>query len=163
MGPTCYIFFEREPVEKNIMLLPPGDRKMGLFREEELLISVIQGVIIAGGILTLYYFFMEANYSTEETRTIVFTTLVLSNIFLTFANRSFSENFTKTIFYKNNLAPWVIIISVFFLAAIHLIPFIRNIFQLAPITTGNFWLCTAVAFASVMWFELYKTHLKLVK
>lgn len=163
MGPTCSIFFEREPVEKDIMLLPPRDRKMGLFRGDELLISIIQGVIIAGGVLTLYYFFMNADYSIEETRTIVFTTLIAANIFLTFANRSFTENFTKTIFYKNNLAPWVIVISISFLAAIHLIPFIRDIFQLASITSGNFWICLGVAFFSVMWFELYKTNLKQVK
>ncbi len=163
MGPTCSVFYEREPVEKNIMLLSPRDRKMGLFLEDELLISIVQGIIIAGGVLTLYYFFMENNYSVAETRTIVFTTLILSNILLTFANRSFNENITKTIFYKNNLAPWLIIISVFFLAAIHLIPFIRDIFQLTPITMSNFWLCIAVAFAAVMWFEVYKTHLRQVK
>jgi Ca2+-transporting ATPase len=157
MGPTCSIFFEREPVEKNIMQLPPRDRKLGLFRDEELLISIVQGVIISGGVLTLYYFYMESNHSIEETRTIVFTTLVLSNIFLTFVNRSFTENFTQTIFYKNNLAVWVFIISILFLVLIHFIPFVREIFQLVPITSGDFWLCTAVAFAAVMWFEMYKT------
>jgi Ca2+-transporting ATPase len=157
MGPTCSIFFEREPVEENMMQVPPRDRAMGLFRKDELLISIIQGTIIAGGVLTLYYFFMTNQYSLTETRTIVFTTLVLSNIFLTFANRSFSENFAKTIFYKNNLAPWVLIISVLFLTAIHLVPFIRDIFSLAPVTAGSFWLCAAVSFASVMWFEMYKT------
>ena len=163
MGPTCSIFFEREPVEKNIMLVPPRDRKMGLFREDELLISIVQGVIIAGGILTLYYFFMKADLSIEETRNIVFTTLIASNIFLTFVNRSFTENFTRTIFYKNNLAPWVIIISISFLASIHLVPFVRDIFQVAQISFADLLLCLGVAFASVMWFELYKTNLKLVK
>jgi Ca2+-transporting ATPase len=158
MGPTCSIFFEREPVEKDIMLLPPRNRKMGLFRHDELLISIIQGIVIAGGVLALYYFYMKENYSVEETRTIVFTTLVLSNIFLTFTNRSFSENFTKTIFYKNNLAPWVIIISILFLVVVHLIPFVRDIFQLTTITIGDFCLSIVVGFAAVMWFEIYKTN-----
>lgn len=163
MGPTCSIFFEREPVEKNIMLLPPRERKMGLFRENELLISIIQGVIIAGGVLALYYFFMKENYSVAETRTIVFTTLVLSNIFLTFVDRSFTENFTRTIFYKNNLAVWIFIISVFFLSAIHLVPFIRDIFQLAPIDVNDILICAVVSFVSVMWFEVYKMNLRPVK
>ena len=163
MGPTCSIFFEREPVEKEIMLLPPRDRKMGLFRDNELFISIVQGIVIAGGILVLYYFYMKADYSIEETRTIVFTTLVLSNIFLTFANRSFNENFAKTIFYKNNLAPWVVIISLLFLAAIHLVPFFNHLFLLTPIVKADFWLCAGVAFVSVMWFEVYKTLLILVK
>lgn len=145
------------------MLLPPRDRKMGLFRDNELLISIVQGIVIAGGILVLYYFYMRADYSIEETRTIVFTTLVLSNIFLTFANRSFNENFAKTIFYKNNLVPWVVIISLLFLAAIHLVPFFNHLFLLTPIVTADFWLCAGVAFVSVMWFEVYKTYLNLIK
>ncbi len=157
MGPTCSIFFEREPVERDIMLLPPRDRTMGLFQNNELLVSILQGVIIAVGVLMLYYFYMKGNYTIEETRTIVFTTLVLSNIFLTFANRSFSENFTKTIFYKNNLAPWLLAISVFFLSLILFIPFFTQLFQLKRIANVDLWLCAGVAFVSVMWFELYKT------
>ena len=161
MGPTCSVFFEREPVEENIMQIAPRDRSVGLFRRDELFISIFQGIIIAAGVLILYYLFMMHNYSISEIRTIVFTTLVLSNIFLTFANRSFNENLIKTIFYKNNLAPWVIIISVLFLAVIHLIPFIRDIFQLSPIPASNFLICIGVSFISVMWFEVYKTYLKL--
>lgn len=161
MGPTCSIFFEREPVEENIMQMAPRDRTMGMFRKDEIFISVLQGIIIAAGVLILYFLFMNHHYTISETRTIVFTTLVLSNIFLTFANRSFSENLSKTIFYKNNLAPWVLIISVLFLAVIHLIPFIRDIFQLSPVPASDFLICAGVAFISVMWFEVYKTFLKL--
>jgi Ca2+-transporting ATPase len=157
MGPTCSIFFEREPVEKDIMLLPPRDRNLGLFRGHELLISIIQGIVIAGSILAVYYFYMNAGYSIEQTRTMVFTTLVMSNIFLTFVNRSFSENISKTIFYKNNLAPWVLIISVLFLALIHIVPFFNHLFLLAQISGTHLWVCAGVAFVSVMWFELYKT------
>lgn len=157
MGPTCSIFFEREPVEKNIMLFPPRERKTGLFRNRELLVSIVQGLAITAGILFLDFYYMNSGHTIEETRTMVFTSLVISNIFLTFANRSFSENISKTIFYKNNLAPWILIISIFFLAAIHLIPFFNELFRLTQITPGAFLICTAVAFVSVMWFELYKT------
>jgi Ca2+-transporting ATPase len=45
MGPTCSIFFEREPAERNNMLLGPR-QKSGLFTTEELMISIIQGAII---------------------------------------------------------------------------------------------------------------------
>lgn len=159
MGPTCSIFFEKEPVEETIMQQTPRERNSGLFTREELLISVVQGIIIALAGLILYYYFMNHGSSLEQTRTIVFTTLILSNVFLTFANRSF----TKTIFYtsrfKNRLVPVILIISAFFLAALHWIPAIRNLFQLAAIPPGQFWLCLGVAFAAVMWFEVYKTDL----
>jgi P-type Ca2+ transporter type 2C len=159
MGPTCSIFFEREPVEANIMQQKPRQRNGGLFTKEELLISVVQGIIIATAVLVLYYYFMQNNYSIGQTRTIVFTTLILSNVFLTFTNRSFTKTMFYTLRYKNNLAPVLLIISAVFLAVLHFVPAVRNLFQLAGISTGEFWLCAVVAFASVMWFEVYKTDL----
>jgi Ca2+-transporting ATPase len=157
MGPTCSIFFEKEPVEENIMQLTPRDRKSGLFTKGELLVSVVQGIVISAGGLFLYYYFMNEGAGLEQTRTMVFTTLIISNVFLTFADRSFTKNIYYTSRYKNNLAPVILVISAIFLAALHWIPAIRNLFQLTQITTGQFWLCFGVALASVMWFEIYKT------
>jgi len=158
MGPTCSIFFEREPVEKNLMLLPPRNRAIRLFSVDELLVSIVQGLIITAGVLTLYFVFMQ-RHSIGETRTIVFTTIISANVFLTFADRSFTENIFQTIRYKNNLAAVVVIISSLFLASLHLVPAVRNLFQLAQVTLSEFMLCLAVAFVSVMWFEMYKTGL----
>ena len=159
MGPTCSIFFEKEPVEENLMQLIPRERNGALFSREELLISVVQGVFIAAGSLGLYYYFMDSGAGLEQVRTIVFTTLILSNVFLTFVTRSFTKTIYYTIRRKNNLAPLIVIVSAAFLSAIHLIPFFRNLFQLTTITAGQFWLCIAIAIASVMWFEVYKTDL----
>lgn len=159
MGPTCSVFFEREPVEEHIMLQPPRKRSISLFQQDELLISIIQGLIITIGVLWIYHFSMYLDDTINEIRTMVFTTLIISNIFLTFTNRSFTENFTKTIHYKNNLAPWILLISLAFLAALHLLTPIREMFGLAPVPVTGFLLCTGVAFVCVAWFEVYKTHL----
>ncbi len=159
MGPTCSIFFEREPIEENNMLQQPRGKNYGLFTREELLISIIQGVIIALCTLSLYYYFMNQGASIEETRTIVFTTLILSNVFLTFTNRSFNKTIYYTCKYKNTLAPFILLISALFLACLHLIAPVRHLFQLSVISSAEFWLCLSVAFAGVMWFEVYKMDL----
>jgi P-type Ca2+ transporter type 2C len=156
MGPTCSVFYEREPVESQIMQLHPRNRKKGLFTTKELLISVIQGLIIAAGVLLLYFFFMMNGATTEKTRTIVFSTLLLSNVFLTFANRSFTETMYHTWRYKNKLAPLLLLISAIFLALMHGVPAVRNLFGLSLISMREFFLCTGVALISVLWFELYK-------
>ncbi len=156
MGPTCSIFFEREPVEGSIMQVPPREKHHSIFSTGELLHSIVQGLVIAAAVLSLYYYFMKNGASTEEIRTIVFTTLLLSNIFLTSVNRSFTKTVFYTARYKNNLAPVILIISAAFLSAMHFIPAVRNFFQLIPIRWDSFWLCFGVAFASVMWFEVYK-------
>ncbi|AEV98248.1 hypothetical protein A4D02_23185 [Niastella koreensis] len=159
MGPTCSIFFEREPVEENIMILPPRERSFSLFEQDELLISIVQGLMITIGVLWLYHFSMTNGASFYHTRTLVFTTLVISNIFLTFTNRSFTQNLTKTIRYKNRLAPWIVLISVLFLVVINFVPAIQSIFGLSAITFTNLLLCTGIAFVAVIWFEVYKTNL----
>jgi P-type Ca2+ transporter type 2C len=159
MGPTCSVFFEREPVDKNIMLAPPRRRRLGLFEQGELLISVVQGLVITIAVLWLYYFSVYQGASLETTRTMVFTTLIISNIFLTFTNRSFTENITKTIRYKNDLALWVLLLSLLFISVIHLVAPVRNLFGLVPVQFTGFLLCTGTALVSVGWFELYKTHL----
>lgn len=163
MGPTCSIFFEKEPIEESTMFSAPRNRKAGLFTSKEILISIIQGVLITAGVLVLYYIFMVNGHGIKETRTIVFTTLILCNVFLTFASRSFTKTMFDTSRYKNNLAPAVILVSAIFLLLLHFIPAVQNLFQLAPITSFEFWLCFSVAFVSVMWFEVYKMGLKKVR
>ncbi|MBL7745263.1 MAG: cation-translocating P-type ATPase [Chitinophagaceae bacterium] len=160
MGPTCSIFYEREPVEETIMQTTPRSRRTGLFTKEELLISIVQGLMITAGVLILYYIFMTDGHSIEETRTVVFNTLILSNVFLTFAGRSFTRTIYYTSQYRNNLAPVVLVASIIFLALMYFVPAVRELFQLAPITSFDFWVSFGVAFVSVMWFEVYKMGLR---
>ena len=159
MGPTCSIFFEKEPMEDDLMLQYPRNRKGGLFNGEELSISLVQGVSIAAAVLMLYYFYMKNGSSIAETRTIVFTALILCNVFLTFAARSFTRNIWYTSKYPNPLVPALLLLSALFLLAIHFVPFVRELFQLAAISNRHFWICFVTAFASVAWFEVYKTNL----
>ncbi|GAA3918215.1 HAD-IC family P-type ATPase [Chitinophaga oryziterrae] len=158
MGPTCSLFYEKEPVEYNLMRLPPRKTSRSLFNSNEMIISIVQGLIIAAGVLTLYNISM-GYYSLEETRTLVFTSLLFSNIFLTFTNRSFTENITKTMKYHNPLAPVIIAVSLVFIAIILFVPPVRTLFGLATISPFLFFLCLVTGFATVAWFEVYKTNL----
>ncbi|HEY8920658.1 MAG TPA: cation-translocating P-type ATPase, partial [Chitinophaga sp.] len=152
MGPTSSIFFEREPVEASDNGAAGALNRRGLFSREELAVTLVQGCIITVCVLLFYYYFMQ-RASVETTRTIVFTLLLIANTFLTFTNRSFTENITRTIQYKNNLAAAVFVSSLLFLAAIHFIPVVRKLFGLAPISLQAFGLCLLAAFAAVAWFE----------
>jgi P-type Ca2+ transporter type 2C len=159
MGPTCSIFFESEPAEKDNMLAGPRSRTAKLFTANELLTGIVQGLVITAGVLFLYYVFMNNHHSIEETRTMVFTTLIVSNVFLTFASRSFTKTMYYTSRYKNRLVPVIIIVSVALLLLLHLVPAIRHLFQLAPVSFGDFLLSSGVAFVCVMWFEVYKMEI----
>jgi P-type Ca2+ transporter type 2C len=156
MGPTCSIFFEREPVEANLMSDKPRPSTQNIFSGKELGMSILQGLVISAGLLTLYYYFMMRGHELRYIRTIVFNTLILSNIFLTLTNRSFTASFVKTLNYRNVLTPWVIFISLGFLSAINMIPFLRDVFQLSRLTNYHYFVCILVGLISVGWFELYK-------
>lgn len=159
MGPTCSVFFEREPLEERAMNERPRGRHMILFEKNEMFISVLQGLIIAAGVLSVYYFSGLNGRGAGETRAMVFTTLLISNLFLTFTNRSFTENITRTIRYKNNLAVWIWLLSLTLIASIHLVGAVRNVFGFSTISMGKLLVCAGVAFVSVFWFEGYKAIL----
>lgn len=97
MGPTCSIIYENEPMEFNLMLQKPRPLTNTFFNLKEITISIVQGLIITLGLLFIYQYCVQENCSEGATRTVVFLTLIASNIFLTLANRSFYYSIFTTI------------------------------------------------------------------
>src|SRR5690606_15094896 len=89
MGPTCSIIYENEPLEKDSMLQPPRTFSKTFFNLKELTTSVVQGLMITAGTMFIYQFAVRNGANEDTTRTMVFTTLITANIFLTLVNRSF--------------------------------------------------------------------------
>ncbi|MCB0549287.1 MAG: cation-translocating P-type ATPase [Phaeodactylibacter sp.] len=160
MGPTCSIFFENEPMESGVMLQKPRDPSSSLFSWRELSGSILQGLIIAAGVLGAYYWAMSTGMDEAYTRTVAFITLIISNIFLTLANRSFRETIFTTIRYPNNLLPLMLSASILLLLALQFIPLVRNTFHLSELSPHLWLRCSAIAFVSVFWFEGYKLVMK---
>ncbi|NCI52069.1 cation-transporting P-type ATPase [Sediminibacterium roseum] len=156
MGPTCSIFFEREPVEKGMMLEPPRRRDRGLFTNQELWVSVFQGLAIAAAVLLLYYVYMNGSASIGLTRNIVFTTLLLSNVLLTFSSRSFTKNIFATFKYHNPLTKWILLLSLAILFTLQLATPVRRLFEFDPLSSSHVVFCLAAAVGSTLVVELYK-------
>lgn len=154
MGPTCSIFYEREPMEKDVM--QPGGKPAGLIRGRALGVTLALGIVATIGLLALYYFFMQAGYTLAYTRTMVFLTLVMDNILLTFTGRSSRETLRTTSGYANSLAMPVLAISILFICFVYFVPFARRLFQLTDIFPEHAFLAMGVSLLSVGWFELYK-------
>lgn len=156
MGPTCSIIFENEPIEANSMNKPPRKLSSTFFSLNELSLSIIQGLAITVSCLWIGYYYMENNHSIEEVRTIIYTTLILSNVFLTLSNRSFYYSILQTIRYKNNLIPLILGVSILILLlSIYITPF-QTIFQFVPLSSEKLFYCLIAAFAGVIWIEFFK-------
>jgi len=156
MGPTCSIIFEREPIEAHSMRKKPRKMSSSFFSLRELSLSIIQGILITIVCLSLGYYFMKANNSETLVRTIIYTTLIFSNLFLTLVNRSFYYSIFTTIRYKNYLIPIVLVFSLFILfLSIYYQP-IQTIFRFQELLISELALCFIAAFIGVMWVEVYK-------
>ena len=156
MGPTCSIIYENEPMEPGTMQRPP--RKMGatFLSLKQLSMSIIQGTMITAGCLGIGYYYMQQGNNETDIRTVIFITLLFSNIFLTLINRSFQYSVFKTLTYKNNLVPLIIGITLLLIAALLYVPFIRNIFRLNPLSLTAIATCVFVAILGTLWIEIWK-------
>ena len=156
MGPTCSIVYENEPMEKNTMTQKPRPFTTTFFSWKELSTSILQGLIITIGTLSVYQFSVYNGFNENITRTMVFVVLVTSNVFLTLINRSFYYSILTTLKYKNNL---VFIITGITIAITGLLLYLKpltNFFQFEHLTVKQVLIATGVGAVSVLWYELVK-------
>ena len=86
----------------------------------------------------------------------VFATLVIANIFLTLANRSFYDSVIESFKYKNNLLLGVIGITIVLLAGLVYVPILANFFKLTPLSLSQLGFVSLVSLGSVGWCEGFK-------
>lgn len=156
MGPTCSIVYENEPMEKNTMSQPPRAMSNTFLSWRELGISLVQGIMIAIGVLFVYQYTVQNGGTEEKTRAMVFSTLIFANILLSFANRSFFYSILESFKNRN---PLLVGISVLVLTLLFIILYVNPVslfFKVTALNIHELGLCLLIAAASVLWFELYK-------
>jgi Ca2+-transporting ATPase len=156
MGPTCSIIYENEPMEPGTMQRPPLKMGTSFLSLRQLSASIVQGLMITAGCLGIGFYYLQQGSEDSLVRTVIFITLLFSNIFLTLVNRSFQYSIFKTITYKNNLVPLIIGITLLFIAALLYVPFLQHLFRLEAIPVTTLMQCMVVAMISVVWIEVIK-------
>jgi Ca2+-transporting ATPase len=156
MGPTCSIIYENEPIEPGTMLRPPRQLSATFLSVRQLTTSVIQGLMITAACLGIGYYFMQQQASETTVRTVIFTTLLFSNIFLTLVSRSFKYSILKTIRYKNYLLSLIIAVTALFIFSLLFIPLLRSLFLLEAIPLRYIAACIGLALAGTLWIEFFK-------
>ncbi|MDO9155733.1 MAG: cation-translocating P-type ATPase C-terminal domain-containing protein, partial [Sediminibacterium sp.] len=126
------------------------------FSWKELTTSLIQGLAITAGTLYIYQYAVERSLDVNTTRTMVFSTLVFANIFLTLINRSFYYSIITTIGYKNNLVLGMISITLLLLLSLIYIRPLAIFFDFSVISIQQLSICLAIGSLSVLWYELVK-------
>ena len=156
MGPTCSIIYENEPMEDNLMLQKPRPLTTTFFNLKEVILSIIQGLVITLGLLFIYQYAVSESLNENSTRTLIFITLITSNIVLTLANRSFYYSIFKTIRYQNNLIGLIIGITLLVTTLLLTVPAFSNFFLFEMVSVTQIGICALVGNISVLWIEIYK-------
>lgn len=158
IDPTCSVIFEREPAESNIMSRPPRTIKEKLLDKSILIKSIIQGLVIFISSFTTYLIYL--NQDLLIARTMAFTIIILSNIFLVEVNSS--NNFAYQNI-KNIIKDKVILtIHITIILSLILINYtnIHNILKLTSLNILELSITILISFLSVYWYELIKLYKK---
>ena len=156
IDPACSTVFESEKEDKDIMKRPPRNLREPIFNRRTISISVIQGLGVLIATFVLFVFSIKSDVNELEARSVAFTTLVLANLALIAINLSWKKNLHKILLSPNKMLVSVSAGAFLCLLAILYIPFLSNLFHLAPIHLKDFGLIFIAIFASLAWFEIFK-------
>ncbi|MDO6518664.1 cation-translocating P-type ATPase [Zobellia uliginosa] len=156
MGPTCSIIYENEPMEKNTMNKRPRPFTTTFFNFNELITSIVQGLIITLASLSVYQYAVAQSFDEYTTRTMVFMVLIVANIFLTLVNRSFYYSLWTTLRYKNNLVGLIIGITAALAASLLFVPPLTAFFEFSTLNVDQLLVCLLAGSISVLWYEVVK-------
>ncbi len=153
MGPTCSIIYENEPMEPHTMFQRPKPLSTTFFNLKELSVSIVQGLFITVGTLSVYQYAVTNDYSESLTLTMVFTVLITANIFLTLINRSFYYSVLTTLKYKNNMVLFIVFMTVALVGLILYVHPLTVFFEFETLSGYQLMICIVIGFVSVIWFE----------
>jgi Ca2+-transporting ATPase len=146
IDPACTVVFEGEEDEPDIMQRPPRRLEEPLFGRSMILSGLIQGLGILAVVVTIYAVMLTRGYGETVARMLAFVCMVIGNLGLIFANRSWKYSILKTILIPNKALWWVTGGAGVFLTLVLTIPFLRDLFKFAPL---NSWETALVAFTGL--------------
>ena len=156
IDPACSVVFEAEGEEADVMRRPPrkpGDR---LFGARTLGVSLLQGLVVLASVMLVFSVALERGYGEQEARALSFTTLIVANLGLIFANRSWSQTIVSRLGSPNR-ALWLVTGgAAAFLVCVLYVPALREVFRFSVLSAWDILLCVGVGAASILWFDLLK-------
>jgi P-type Ca2+ transporter type 2C len=158
IDPACTVVFEMEADEADIMHRPPRRLNEPLFGRQMILTGLIQGLGVLATVFTVYALSIHRGYGETEARMISFVCMVIGNLGLIFTNRSSRDSLLRSLRVPNTALWWVSGGAIGFLSLVLSIPFLRNLFQFAPLHRWELALIIVAVFISLMIAESVKTN-----
>jgi Ca2+-transporting ATPase len=157
IDPACSIVFEAEREEPDIMRKPPRNPGTPLLDRKTTSLALLQGFIVLGFVLGVYLSAVSRGLGQNECRTLAFITIVVANLALICANRSWTESSLVTLRHPNKAFWWVTGGTAFFLLAVITLPVFQGIFKFSSLTPTDIFVAVVAGILSVVWFDVYKS------
>ncbi|HEX7973327.1 MAG TPA: cation-translocating P-type ATPase [Anaerolineales bacterium] len=159
IDPACSVVFEMEEEEADIMNRPPRKLDEPLFGRRMIVTGLVQGVGVLVIALGLYGYILNLGLGEFEARMITFTSLVIADLGLIFANRSRTRSILATLRVPNPALWWVTGGTLLVLALALAVPFLRRLFSFAPLHLWEVGLIAVSGLVSILISESVKLGL----
>ena len=156
IDPACSIVFEAEPLEASAMRVRPRHPDARLFDTGVLVRGLWQGIGLLAILLAVYAGTRATGSSENMSRALTFMVLVLSNLGLIYANRSWSHRSLRDPTQTNAYFGWIAVATLAMLGCVLGIPAIGRLFAFDPLPPSMLLAGTGVALLALLWFESVK-------
>ena len=164
MDPTVSVALERQPAEPDLMNHPPRNPDHNLMDYRSYLKSLLQGIAIFLASFLLYYTMRQQGNPVELARACGFTVLVLSSILLVLENCSDHVSIFHTIYrLRFEKAVWILNMLILIGLGFLIYSPLRLRLGFAPLNIKNLSVTVVLSICSVLWYEVVKLGVKLVK
>lgn len=157
IDPACSVVFEAEPLEPDAMQLPPRRPDQKLFDKAVLVRGLWQGAGLLLLLLSVYAgarAWLPADGQRDDiARTVTFVVLVLSNLGLIHANRSWGRAVLAGNPESNKQFGWIAAGTVVVLGMVLSAPVISRLFSFAAPPPAMLLAALGAALISMVWFE----------
>ena len=159
IDPACSVVFEAEAEENNVMQRPPRDPKTPLVVRKNVLWAVFQGLVVLSILAIILLTATRMKLSEVDSRTLVFTSLVMMNMGLILVNRSFSASLYSALL-RPNRSLWILLSAVS--AVLAIVVFwqpARTLFQFGQFHWHLFAISLAASIGVLILMEAIKSQL----
>ena len=129
IDPVCSIAFESEQEESGIMERAPRPANEQFFGKKKIIFAIFKGLMLLTTVLVVFGLSIQEGHTEGEVRAIVFSTLIIGNIFLILTDLSHTRSFVSVFMERSKVTLLIVGIALTLLLStltIHGLNFIFN-------------------------------------
>lgn len=153
--PVSSVAFEIEEAAPDVMSVPPRGSDKKLFDRGVWGPSFLMGISVLFALILIFYISLTKGQGEKDARTLVFTTLIISNIALIFLSSDSKISLAQKIKLRlNKIVKFIVPLSLLMLVSVLYISNLRLMFNFSFLHVDDLIICLVLGIGAVAWIEL---------